>query len=237
MAALLWWTGRAGPVAALLVLLAAPGAHACRIVDPRPIVIEPAPPERPAPRVRPIETRRHQAEITVDGQTASVEVEAAFHNPNGRELEGTYFFPLPADVAVQRFSLFMNGTEVAAELLNADRARAVYEDIVRRRKDPGLLEYVGMQMIKLRVYPIPANGDVKIRLRYAHLLRRHGVWTDDTAFDPAATPTRLVAVTFLDKAYFDLLREHPELGAVLALGENVIVEVDGVVYKVTSGDQ
>ncbi|MFW5857012.1 MAG: VIT and vWA domain-containing protein [Planctomycetota bacterium] len=172
MAALLWWIGRAGPVAALLVLLAAPDASACRIVDPRPIVIEPAPPERPAPRLRPIETRRHQAEITVDGQTASVAVEAVFHNPNGMELEGTYFFPLPADVAVERFSLFMNGTEVAAELLDADRARAVYEDIVRRRKDPGLLEYVGMQMIKLRVYPIPANGEVKIRLRYAHLVRR-----------------------------------------------------------------
>ncbi|MFH0910503.1 MAG: VIT and VWA domain-containing protein, partial [Planctomycetota bacterium] len=158
-------------------------AQACRIIDPRPI--EPLP--RPVPQ-QPIQTREHRAEIEIDDQTASVTVEAVFYNPNPFPMEGTYFFPLPASVAVDRFSMWMNGREVKAELLDADRARRVYEDIVRRARDPGLLEFVGMQMIKVRVFPIPAQGEVKVRLSYAHLVRKDmGLYELSYPFSSAKT--------------------------------------------------
>lgn len=162
---------RMQPLLAVCLLFATfESAHACRIIAPRPII---APQPRPAPvRIRPIETRRHAAEITIDGQAVTVAVKATFHNPNAQRLEGTYFFPLPADVAVQGFSMWMNGKEVKGELLDADRARSVYEEIVRRIKDPGLLEFVGMQMIKVRVFPIEPRSDVQIRLTYHHLVTK-----------------------------------------------------------------
>jgi Ca-activated chloride channel family protein len=151
--------------AALLLVSGGPAAQACRIIVPPP-------PHRPTPDParEPLRTRRHHATITVEGRTATVAVEAVFHNPNPETLEGTYFFPLPADVAVREFTMTVNGHELKGELLDAERARGVYEDIVRQMKDPALLEYVGMQMLKCRVYPIGPDSDVTVRLTYAHLV-------------------------------------------------------------------
>ena len=160
-------------VALAIALLLPPHVHACRIIDPRPIIIiePPIAPPRPV-EIKPMETRAHSADIAIDGQAASVSVEAVFFNPNGVQIEGTYFFPLPANVAVSQFSMVVNGKEMKGELLDAQKARQVYEDIVRRLKDPGLLEYVGMQMIKVRVFPIMPASEVKVRLAFQHLVEK-----------------------------------------------------------------
>ena len=43
---------------------------------------------------------------------------------------------------------------VEAELLPAAKARAIYEDIVRKLKDPALLEYADRDVFKVRIFPI-----------------------------------------------------------------------------------
>jgi hypothetical protein len=58
-----------------------------------------------------------------------------------------------------------------------------------------------------------------------------GVWTD-TTFMPDDMETQ--DVVFLSDAYFDLLLEKPELAEYFALGELVIVVLDGVAYQVVS---
>ena len=60
---------------------------------------------------------------------------------------------------------------------------------------------------------------------------RDGVWTD-TAYEPDSMQT--VPVAFLSDAYFDLLDARPELADYFALGERVIVVLDGVAYEVTA---
>jgi len=59
---------------------------------------------------------------------------------------------------------------------------------------------------------------------------RGGVWVD-SAYDAAAEPR---VVPFASDAYFALLSERPELGQALALGEEVIVVVDGAAYRITA---
>ncbi len=56
------------------------------------------------------------------------------------------------------------------------------------------------------------------------------VWTD-TTFEPDTMTTEKVA--FLSDAYFDLLTAHPELTEYFALGDAVVVVLDGVAYEVT----
>ncbi len=141
---------------------------ACKIIEPIPF---PHPVPHPVPP-KAIETKEHRVDIAIDNQTVLVQVEAVFHNPNSFQIEGTYFFPLPGDVAVNQFSLFINGKEVKAELLDAQKAREAYQDIVRRMKDPALLEFVGMQMIKIRVFPIMPDSDIKIKLSYNHIVKK-----------------------------------------------------------------
>lgn len=59
------------------------------------------------------------------------------------------------------------------------------------------------------------------------------VWTD-TTFDPDSMMTE--KVEFLSDAYFDLLDQIPALGDYFAVGERVIVVVDGTAYEVTSAE-
>lgn len=155
-------------------------ALACRIPDIRPWPWPPPwhppihpPPEHPVPppRVDPMQTRLHKAEIRVEEAVASVDVSATFYNPNSFRVEGTYFFPIEAEAVVKDFAMTVNGKEQKAELLEADKARKTYEDIVRSMKDPGLLEYVGTKMLKASIFPIEANAEVKVRLSYSQVAR------------------------------------------------------------------
>jgi Ca-activated chloride channel family protein len=159
-------------VATGVALLQAAAALACRIPDVRPFPFPP--PEVPPPRVDPILTRLHRADIKIAGDVAKVEVAATFYNPNGFRAEGTYFFPIEADAVVKDFTMRVNGKDQKAELLEADRARQIYEDIVRRMKDPGLLEYVGTKMLKARVFPIEPRSEIEVRLNYQQVVRAEG---------------------------------------------------------------
>ena len=63
---------------------------------------------------------------------------------------------------------------------------------------------------------------------------RDGVWTD-TTFDPTRLDT--VKLPFGSDAFFDFLADHPEIGRYLAVGERVIVVVDGVAYETVPADE
>ena len=101
-------------------------------------------------------------------------VDQIFHNPNPMQLEGTYIFPIPEGAGIEQLSLWIEGVEQKAELLDADKARNIYEGIVRRMRDPALLEYVGRRAFKLRVFPIPARGERRVKLSYRELLTAEG---------------------------------------------------------------
>src|SRR5262249_10429448 len=89
-----------------------------------------------------------------------------------RDLEATYVFPVPKGASVDRFSMWVNGKEEKGELVEADKARHVYTEIVRRTQDPGLLEYVGQNLLKVRVYPVPARGHQKLAIRFTAVGQR-----------------------------------------------------------------
>jgi Ca-activated chloride channel family protein len=104
--------------------------------------------------------------ITIEDQIAVTRIEQAFRNHTGRELEATYLFPVPKGASVRKFTMWVNGVETPGEIVEADKARKIYTDIVSRSHDPGLLEYMNNQLIKVRVFPVPAKGDQRISLSY-----------------------------------------------------------------------
>jgi Ca-activated chloride channel family protein len=113
---------------------------------------------------------RFSADARVDEGVALVEVDETFRNAESVQREGVWRFRLPADAVVSSFSMWMNGAEKTGRVLEATQARRVYDSIVRRRKDPGLLEQTGWRDFQVSVFPIPANDTVRIRLRYAYVL-------------------------------------------------------------------
>ena len=108
------------------------------------------------------------------GRVASVEVEEQFRNTGGGIAEGTYLYPMPGEAVFQNFSLWMGETEVRGEMMNAEQARAVYEEIVRRVRDPALLTLEGHGLIRARVFPIQPGETRRVVLRYTQLLQRSG---------------------------------------------------------------
>ena len=122
----------------------------------------------------PMEVRYHHVTVKIADQLATTSVDQVFFNPNDSRLEGTYLFPIPKGAHIDRFSMDINGTMVDAELLDAVKARRIYEDIVRRMRDPALLEYAGQGLYKVRVFPIEPRSAKRIKLSYSQLLRADG---------------------------------------------------------------
>jgi len=138
------------------------------------IVVRRHPPGRPEIRNIPLAVKYHRVKVTIEGQVATTEIDQVFINPNPRQLEGTYIFPLPETASISGFSMWIDGKEMKGELLEKDKARKIYTDIVRSMKDPALLEYVGRDMFKASIFPIPARGEKRVKLVYQEICHADG---------------------------------------------------------------
>jgi Ca-activated chloride channel family protein len=118
----------------------------------------------------PLAMLNHKVSIAIDDQVSITRVEQTFRNHTDRPLEATYVFPIPKGASVDKFTMWVNGSEVKGELVEAAKAREIYTSIVRRTQDPGLLEYLGNNLLRMRVFPIPAKGDQKVALSYNAVL-------------------------------------------------------------------
>jgi Ca-activated chloride channel homolog len=147
----------------LVVLLASGGA-----VNARGLLI---PEDKTLP---PLAMLNHKVTITLEDQVAVTKVEQTFRNHTNRELEATYVFPVPKGASVNKFSMWVNGKEVTGELLDAPKAKQVYTSLVKRTHDPGLLEYVGNDLLQMNVFPIPANGEQKVAMNYTAVAQKDG---------------------------------------------------------------
>ena len=105
-------------------------------------------------------------------QVAEVQVSQTFHNPGSFQLEAEFLFPLPEEGAIQNFVLMVDGRELPGRLLPKDEARRIYEEIVRTKRDPALLEYMGRGLYRTSVFPIPPGADRKVTMRYTQLCKR-----------------------------------------------------------------
>ena len=110
-------------------------------------------------------------ETTIEGQVATTHVTQIFRNETRQVLEGVYFFPLPDDASISEFAIWDGERRLEGEVRPRDEARRIYEDIVRRVRDPGLLEYAGQNLFQARIFPIPARGTKKLELTYTQVLR------------------------------------------------------------------
>ena len=122
-------------------------------------IVIPDPPPIPEP-IRFEETwltiRYHRVSVTIENQIAITRVEQEFVNEHDWVAEGTYIFPMPVDASISNFVMWVDGVPIEGKILPAEQARKIYEDIVRERRDPALLEYVGRDAVQARIFPVPA---------------------------------------------------------------------------------
>lgn len=117
---------------------------------------------------------RGEVNVRIVGRVAQIEVEEWFRNQGGGLGEGDYLYPLPGEAVFSNYSLFQGDQELKGETMDAQRARAIYEEIVRRKKDPALIELAGHGLIRARVFPINPGETRRITLRYTQMMPRLG---------------------------------------------------------------
>ncbi|HYL55623.1 MAG TPA: VIT domain-containing protein [Gemmatimonadales bacterium] len=132
-------------------------------------------PVRPLPMPRGAVTKiRSAVQVAVTGRVARVSVEEWFRNDGALLDEASYLYPLPGEATFSDFSLWQGDRELKGEPMDAGQARAIYEEIVRRKRDPALIELAGHGLVRARIFPIAAGETRKITLRYTQLLDRVG---------------------------------------------------------------
>jgi len=155
-----------GAVLTILTLVLIPVAPA--LADG--IIIPEPPPNIPIVDVPYLTVKYHRVTVTIEDQVATTHVDQVFVNEARYEVEGTYLFPLPEESAISQFAMWVDGQKLAGQVLKREEARRIYEDIVRQRRDPALLEYVGRDAFQASIFPIPPGGERRVELEYSQVL-------------------------------------------------------------------
>ncbi|MEQ1857033.1 MAG: VIT domain-containing protein, partial [Longimicrobiales bacterium] len=121
-----------------------------------------------------VDRTRSEVTVRIEGRVAQIEVSEWFVNRGRRLAEGDYLYPLPGEAVFQGFSLFQGDAELRGEIMDADRARHIYEEIVRKRMDPALIELAGHGLLRARIFPIQPGEERRVTLRYTQVLERAG---------------------------------------------------------------
>ena len=118
----------------------------------------------------PMAIKHQRVNIEIKDGVATANIEQVFKNNVNRDLEAIYVFPLPENASIADFAMYINGKRESGELVEKGKARKIYQDIVRRMKDPGLLEHMGGNLFRVSVYPVPKMGEQKIEIAYSQTL-------------------------------------------------------------------
>ncbi len=112
------------------------------------------------------------ARVDLKNGVANVTLEQEFRNQSSFNLEGEYLLSLQPGAQVYDFHLYIDGKKTQGQILDAAEARKVYNDIVRRMRDPALMEYAGYGLFKTHIFPIAAGQDRKIEVAYSEIIQK-----------------------------------------------------------------
>ena len=122
----------------------------------------------------PMRLQSLRVDVKIVGHLATTTWDISVFNPQRTVLEGELVFPIGDGQTVSRFAMDVNGALREGVVVEKEKGRQVFEDIVRRGVDPGLLEKTSGNSFRARVYPIPAGGSKRVVIAYEQELKDAG---------------------------------------------------------------
>lgn len=122
----------------------------------------------------PLTVGYHKVTVEIRDQIARTTIEESFVNRTNSRLEGQFYFPLPQDASISGFGMWIGNELVEADVVEKQRAREIFETILREKRDPGLLEWTGGNIFKARVFPIFPHSEKRIKITYTQVLPLRG---------------------------------------------------------------
>src|SRR5207245_11066947 len=114
--------------------------------------------------------RKYHIDVHIEDGFARTTIDQTYFNEAPQRLEGTFYFPLPPDASLSRLAMYVDGTLMEGGMAEREYARRIFESIVRRQKDPALLEWVDGNTFKMRVFPLEGRQEKRIVLSYTQKL-------------------------------------------------------------------
>ena len=109
-------------------------------------------------------------DVRIDERVARTRTDQIFTNHAEWEVEGIYEFTLPEGAIITDLVLWIGDKRIQGLIMEKEEARRVYDDIVRQRIDPALIEQVTPNSFRLSIFPFPAGGSRRVEFEYMQLL-------------------------------------------------------------------
>ena len=153
-----------------VILLFSGFAKGQGVIVPGPCERCPRPP-RPVTLPRSLPIKSIKIDTKISAQVATTHVEQIFRNDTDAVMEGTYLFPIPEAASIVEFAIWDGDRRLVGEVRSREEARRIYDEIVRRQRDPGLLEYAGKDLFQASIFPIAPHSDKKLEITYSQVLK------------------------------------------------------------------
>lgn len=114
------------------------------------------------------------AEIDIAQRVGVTALSIDLENLSAIQQEAELLIPVPDDAVLRSFDFTGKSQEPTTQLLPRGAAKATYDSLVSRVRDPALLEFAGRATVRSSVFPIPPREKMRVRLVYEHLLPADG---------------------------------------------------------------
>lgn len=115
--------------------------------------------------------------VQVDNVVSRVKLEQVFENTGSQASEARFVFPLPPGASVASFAMIVDGKRVEAQIKEKAEAQQSFQQLLRRRREPALLEFLGKNLFEARLGVVPAGQTRVVELVYEETLKpRAGVF-------------------------------------------------------------
>ncbi|MEM7012813.1 MAG: VIT domain-containing protein, partial [Verrucomicrobiota bacterium] len=107
----------------------------------------------------------------IHGAVATTDLTFTVRNPDGDWAEGEMYVDLEPGDEIAGFQLEVGDEFRDSVSVSRSYARSVYQSIVNRRIDPGIVEWVGENRYRINIYPVATTRSFKLQID-------HRVWRD-----------------------------------------------------------
>ncbi|HET9932879.1 MAG TPA: VIT and VWA domain-containing protein [Polyangiaceae bacterium] len=156
-------------------------------------------------------TRVHVSAKQV-GDYAALSIDHVFQSQSDAQLEGVFRFPLPEGALLTGLAMLIDGKLVEGELVEREKARKAYEQIVDSMQDPALLEWEHGSTFKMRVFPIVPHEQKRVTVRYLVPLTHSAkgwVFSQSTRRGSSSEPVPELRIDWEGKPVFQERDVHP----------------------------
>ena len=113
--------------------------------------------------------RSLEVEAVIDEPASLTELRLSFENPHDQVLDGRFELLLPRGAEISRFAMMVGGRWIESEIVERERARAIYSDHKHIQRDPAIFERERGRRFSGRIFPIAPRERKQIILSYTTL--------------------------------------------------------------------